>query len=413
MTFSFNKKTTINNLKDWIVEQINSNCIVDDRYYDNNDDNKLNILEYLISEIKIDMVDYLINLGMEYDYPTILKSDNIDFIKKHIDVTQFSISFFDKKILMDYIFKENLANDEVISNAIYYCKDKIKQFELLQIHINKFTVKQLSNIFSQCCNLYYDDNFQLFIEIINFIVNHLDNLENSDNKLNLSFVSTQIKSWFQGDNYGTTTAYRNSNSGYNESMCNQHIFIMKVIHLALEKNLLDPNLKTYKTEEKTLFQEALQMNFPITELKFLIETGANVKFINKHNQNYLFYCKTDEHTKFLLSVGLDAKSLNVSDQTPLFFVNSCEQIKMLIEAGADPAIKSKLGFSAYDKYIKLHEAQQKNPSHYSYKANYKVLADEILKYLPISQKFTDPNTKLSDLSVDDLMTFLRTKGMSV
>ena len=91
MTFSFSKKSTINNLKDWIVEQINSNCVVDD-YYNNYDNKKINILEYIIRENKTYMADYLINLGMEYNHSTILTSDDIEFIKKHVHITKFSTS---------------------------------------------------------------------------------------------------------------------------------------------------------------------------------------------------------------------------------------------------------------------------------------------------------------------------------
>lgn len=39
--------------------------------------------------------------------------------------------------------------------------------------------------------------------------------------------------------------------------------------------------------------------------------------------------------------------------------------------------------------------------------------NEILKYLPINERIANPETKLADLSVDDLMEILRAKGVNV
>lgn len=103
-------------------------------------------------------------------------------------------------------------------------------------------------------------------------------------------------------------------------MNKEEIFIMEVIHLALENNILDPNLKTYKDESKTLFMETLKMKFPASELELLIQKGTDINYLDKDNNNYWSYCYTAEQTKFLLSKGVDAKIINNSNKTPLFHV---------------------------------------------------------------------------------------------
>ena len=400
MIYYFDKDTTVEELKISICEYINENWI-----FSNSEDEKKDILEYLIVNGKTDVADYLIDLGMKYTDSTILQSNNLDFIKKYIDISEFQNSFFENKMLLNYFIKERALSNTDVSKIVLRCRDMKEQFGLLKLYIDKLTIKEISEIFNSCCNLYMSDDFSLYAEIVGFIFNYLKKIEGDDIKKNLSFISDNIKRWFRGDNYGIVDAYRNT--GWNCGKMNKiHIFIMQVMHFALENDLLDPNLKTYKDESRTLFMEALKMKFPAKELELLTEKGADINFIDGNNQNYLFYCKTNEHTQFLLSKGLDAKLINMSGQTPLFVVNSCEQITMLVEAGTDPTIKSKTQLTAYDTYMKLHESQSKNNNYILDKINYKALGEQILKYLPVQQKFINPDTKLSDLSVDDLINFL-------
>lgn len=95
--------------------------------------------------------------------------------------------------------------------------------------------------------------------------------------------------------------------------------------------------------------------------------------------------------------------------TPLFCLKHKEQVRLLIEDGANPNIKSKDGLTVYDTYKKNKVSHQSNQS----AINCSDIANEILKYLPVNEKISNPETKLSDLSVDDLMDILRAKGVNV
>lgn len=113
-----------------------------------------------------------------------------------------------------------------------------------------------------------------------------------------------------------------------------------------------------------------------------------------------------EQTKYLLSKGLNANIISIFGTTPLFCLKYKEQVKLLIEAGADPNIKSKDGLTAYVMY-------KKNIVSHQCAINCSDIANEMLKYLPIKEKISNPETKLSDLSIDDLMDILRAKGVNV
>lgn len=56
--------------------------------------------------------------------------------------------------------------------------------------------------------------------------------------------------------------------------------------------------------------------------KYLVENGANLKLLDEHDQNPLFYVARDGKIKlmqFLLSLGMNINDKDNFDQTPIFY----------------------------------------------------------------------------------------------
>lgn len=401
MPFYFNENTTIEHINRWFVDEL-SISEYRENYESDDEDNKLSILSFMIKKNKLDVAEYLINLGISYKEEDILKSKDINFIKKYIDLTNIKNEYLSNKTIYNYLIENDLLNNENIWKCIYRCKDKKEQYELIVKYINKLTKEQIISIAKDYLNLDTENDYDHNIKVFKFLFKYL---KETCQDIDFTFVFEKIKSWFKGDIYDIY--YIDNNK-----MTKQEIFIMEVVHLALENNILDPNLKTYKDESRTLFMEALKLKFPASELELLIQKGADINYLDKDNNNYLSYCYTAEQTKFLLSKGVDAKIINNSNKTPLFHVRQVEQVKMLIDAGVDVNIVSKDNSIAYESFMNIYN--QRNQHNVNvFNDNTKKIADEIFKYMLDIKKITNPDTKLSELTLNDLVAILRYKGVKI
>jgi hypothetical protein len=85
---------------------------------------------------------------------------------------------------------------------------------------------------------------------------------------------------------------------------------------------------------------------------------------------------------------------------------------MLIDAGVDVDIVSKDDSNAYESFMNIYNHRhQHNVSVFN--DNTKKIADEIFKYMLDIKKITNPDTKLSELTLNDLVAILRYKGVKI
>jgi hypothetical protein len=71
-----------------------------------------------------------------------------------------------------------------------------------------------------------------------------------------------------------------------------------------------------------------------------------------------------------------------------------------VDAGANPNVQCN-GKTAYDQYSQLYKK--------SAIQNQNAIAKELLKYMALDTKISNPETKLSDLSIDELAEILKRK----
>lgn len=64
-----------------------------------------------------------------------------------------------------------------------------------------------------------------------------------------------------------------------------------------------------------------------------------------------------------------------------------------------------IGETAYDKHYSCSESQYTHN-----KSTYKSICKELLKHVNINQKIMNPKTKLSDLTVEDLISIIKLKS---
>jgi hypothetical protein len=95
MTVFFDKSISLDNFKELVIELIKVNMVYDKEWFCNNlDDNQQdNILGYMIKTNNTNIAEYLINLGMPYDDDLILLSEDIDFIKKYVDINKYTSNY--------------------------------------------------------------------------------------------------------------------------------------------------------------------------------------------------------------------------------------------------------------------------------------------------------------------------------
>lgn len=387
--------TKLKDIKKWLREQVDITISVDSGKYDDESWNQqriyndVPIVEYFISLGKYEIADYLMELGAKYDNKMILQAKDIDFIKSHIDITEINNDFYQNSILMNYLSEANLLDGTTIYYSLMKNQNNKNNLEYLHERICKLTTKQLFDILTEYIQICQEVDYELRFAIFKFIIDYLDAL---GVKRDFKFIDKKVKDWIKYETFAKIGEPK-------------YKFIVGVIHCALDNKFIEQDVESnYK-----LFCYGLKLQVPISELEFWITRGIDVNYIDENNQNYLFHTTTAEQTKYLLSKGLDANMISLSGTTPLFCLKYKEQVRPLIEAGANPNIKSKKGITAYDVYKKNKVFNYSNQC----AVNCSDIADEMLKYLPINEKISNPETKLSDLSVDDLMDILRAKGVNV
>lgn len=176
MPFYFNENTTIEHINRWFVDEL-SISEYRENYESDDEDNKLSILSFMIKKNKLDVAEYLINLGISYKEEDILKSKDINFIKKYIDLTNIKNEYLSNKTIYNYLMENDLLNNEnlwkIIYSSKYSSKDKKEQYELLVKYINKLTKKQIISIAEDYLKLYYENNYDHNIKVFKFLFKYL------------------------------------------------------------------------------------------------------------------------------------------------------------------------------------------------------------------------------------------------
>jgi hypothetical protein len=403
MVFTYNTKTTVESIKEWIITQIDDAKYVGEN--ENSDDeeesNSSKVLQFMINTEKYDVADYLISIGISYTDDNILPAKNIDFIKKYLDITDFSWKFAKNPALIKYCEENGMLNTK---NIITLIKENF-DVELIKKYFTKLSDQEIVCIVNMNMRKIFDKEIGKDtcedLNLIKYVISCIN--DNDELRVELSKVLTEkIKLQLISHNYCAVPAY----GSYNANLIQK--YLRELIPISVKNKLLDPNLQIFGTSDNkypsTLFTHALGMNFPVELLKLLIDCGSDINFINDHGNNYLFSCKNNLQTKFLLSNGLNPSHTNKLGKTPLFTVCEVSQVKTLVDAGANPNIKSSDGKTAYDIYYSYSKSK------YMDQSLYKSISQEILKYMNVNEKLLSPETKLSDLTVEDLLTIIKLKS---
>ena len=141
--------TKVEDIKKWIKEQVDITIQVDTGEYDEHSwreeriYKQVPVVEYFIQLGKYDVAEYFMELGAEWDLDMILQAKDIDFIKKHIDITKPNSDFYECPVLMNYLYESNMLDGTLIYNSLVQKQNNKENLDYLHKNIQKLTVKQL------------------------------------------------------------------------------------------------------------------------------------------------------------------------------------------------------------------------------------------------------------------------------